>query len=141
MVLYFTYEELQALRVGARALLGERGVVASSAVMAPPESLVQVEQLLPLLQGDMSFATLVELLNVQTAVTVIVDSLRTEMESAVLATHAADEAAVSAYFDFAHGLAVANRIREMAEEMKGVIELATGVPSSVEAAHTFEFPD
>jgi len=141
VVIYFSYEELQALRVGARALLGEGGVTASAVVMTPPESLVQVEQLLPLLQGDMSLATLLELRNVQVAVAAIVDGLRTEMESAVLATHAADEGAVSAYFDFAHGLAVVNRIREMAAEMEGVIELATGAPSSVETAHTFEFPD
>ncbi len=103
MVIYFSYEELQALRVGARALLGEGRVTASAVVMTPPESLVQVEQLLPLLHGDMSLATLLELRNVQAAVAAIVDGLRTEMESAVLATHAADEAAVSAYFDFAHG--------------------------------------
>jgi hypothetical protein len=64
-----------------------------------------------------------------------------QMESAVLATHAADEDAVSAYFDFAHGLTVLHRIEEMAEEMEAMIELVTGDSPSAEAARTFRFPD
>ena len=56
-------------------------------------------------------------------------------------THAADEAAVSAYFDFAHAFSVAGRIREMAAEMEDVIELVNGDTPSPEAARTFEFPD
>ena len=100
MVLYFSYEELQALRAGASALLDGRVVAAAPAVvMTTPENLVQVEQILPLLQGDMSVATLVDMRNVQSAVSTVVDYLRIEMESTVLETHAADEAAVSAYFD------------------------------------------
>jgi len=142
VVLYFSYEELQALRAGASALLDGRVVAAAPAVvMTTPENLVQVEQILPLLQGDMSVATLVDMRNVQSAVSTVVDYLRIEMESTVLETHAADEAAVSAYFDFAYGLAVANRIHEMAAEMEGVIELATGAGSSVKTAETFQFPD
>jgi hypothetical protein len=63
------------------------------------------------------------------------------MESMVLATHAADEDAVSAYFDFAHGLTVSHRIGEMAAEMEAMIELMTGGPVSEDAARTFRFPD
>ena len=100
-----------------------------------------VEEFLPRLHGDLSLATLAELRRVQTAVTAIVECLRVEMESTVLATHAADEAAVSAYFDFAHGLAVTGRLREMAAEMEDVIELVMGGAPSVEATRTFEFPD
>ena len=97
MVLYFSYEELQALRAGASALLDGRVVAtAPAAIMTTPENLVQVEQILPLLQGDMSVATLVDLRNVQSAVGPIVEYLRIEMESPVLAPAAAAEAAVSA---------------------------------------------
>jgi hypothetical protein len=48
---------------------------------------------------------------------------------------------VAAYFDFAHGLAVASRLREMAEEMEALIELVTGEAPSLDAARTFRFPD
>jgi hypothetical protein len=63
------------------------------------------------------------------------------MESMVLATHAADEDAVSAYFDFAHALTVAHRIEELGSEMEAVIELVTGETPSAEAVRSFRFPD
>jgi hypothetical protein len=63
------------------------------------------------------------------------------MESMVLAAHAADEDAVSAYFDFAHGLTVSHRIDEIATEMEAMIELVTGEAPSAEAVRTFRFPD
>lgn len=142
MILRVNYEEIQALRAGARMFLahaaapGRRG-----GVLAPTESRARVEALLPRLQGDLSLGTLDELRKVQTGVAAIVESLRIEMESSVLATHPADEAAVSAYFDFAHGLSVSCRLREMAEEMEALIELVTGEAASLAAARSFKFPD
>ena len=142
MILHFNFEEIQALRAGARAYLGHAEAPASSAVLAPSESRTRVEALLPkLAAGDISLATLEEVRAVQGAVSVVVERLRVQMESMVLATHAADEDAVSAYFDFAHALTVSNRLGDMAEEMEAVIELVTGEAPSVEAARTFRFPD
>ena len=141
MILHVNYEEIQALRAGARMFLAQAGSVGRGAVLAPTESRARVEALAPRLQGDLSLETLAELRKAQTGVAAIVESLRVEMESAVLATHPADEAAVAAYFDFAHGLSVASRLREMAEEMEALIELVTGEAPSLEAARTFRFPD
>ena len=140
MILRFNYEEIQALRAGARAYLGEAGI-STSAVLAPPDGRARVEALLPKLLGDLSFHTLEELRVVRAAVSSVVESLRVQMESMVLSTHAADEEAVSAYFDFAHALTVLHRIDEMDAEMQAVIELVTGEPPTAETARTFQFPD
>lgn len=141
MILHFNYEEIQALTAGARAYLGEAGAPEPSAVLAPSEGRARVEALLPRLVGDVSVYTLEELRAVHGAVATVVELLRVQLESAVLATHAADEDAVSAYFDFAHGLTVLHRIEEMAEEMEAMLELVTGGSPSAEAARTFQFPD
>ncbi len=141
MILHFNYEEIQALRAAARAFLGRDAGLTPSAVLAPSESRARVEALLPLLDGDLSLDTLEELRGVQAGVTAIVEWLRVEMETAVLATHPADESAVTAYFDFAHGLVVASRIEDLAAEMEAVIELVTGEAPSSEAARTFKFPE
>lgn len=141
MILHFNYEEIQALTAGVRAYLGEASAPERSAVLAPSESRARVEALLPRLVGDFSLDTLEELRAVHGAVATVVELLRVQMESAVLATHAADEDAVAAYFDFAHGLTVLHRIEEMSEEMEAMIELVTGDSPSAEAARTFRFPD
>jgi len=140
VILHINYEEVRALQSGGRSLLdGESD--APSYVLAPPESRARVEALLHVLAGDLSVGTLAELRAVATAVDAIVEHLRVEMESVVLATHAADELAVAAYFDFAHGLTVACRLRDMAAEMKALIEVVTGHPADPEAVATFRFPD
>ena len=140
MILHFNYEEIQALRAGARAYLGDEGV-SPAAVLAPSETRAHVEALLPKLVGDLSFSTLAELRIVQSAVDAVVESLRVQMESTVLATHAANEDAVSAYFDFAHAFTVSYRVDELAEEMEAMIELVTGESPTAESARSFQFPD
>ena len=140
MILHFNYEELTALKAGAQVFLEKQEPVYAG-VLAPSESREGVEALLPRLEGDISLSTLDELRNVHAAVEAIVDCLRIEMEATVVATHAADEGAVSAYFDFAHGFTVQHRIGEMAEEMEALIELVTGVRPTDESARTFLFPD
>ncbi|HSG06961.1 MAG TPA: hypothetical protein VLA36_01295 [Longimicrobiales bacterium] len=140
MILHVNYEEIRALRSGGRSLLDGESEPASF-VLAPPESRARVEALLPLLDGDISVGTLAELRAVAVAVEAIVEQLRVEMESVVLATHAADESAVAAYFDFAHGLTVARRLQEMASEMQALIEVVTGHPVDPEAVASFRFPD
>jgi hypothetical protein len=140
VILHFNYEELSALKAGAQVCL-ERGGPDRSTVLAPAETRTHVEALLPRLHGYLSLSTLAEVREVQAAVEAIVECLRVEMESMVVATHAADEWAVSAYFDFAHGFSVAHRLREMAAEMEALIELVTGTAPTAETARTFQFPD
>jgi hypothetical protein len=140
VILHFNYEEIQALRAGARAYLGQV-TAARVIVLAPSESRERVEALLPRLVGDLSLSTLAEVRFLESAVSTVVQSLRVQMESMVLAAHAADEDAISAYFDFAHALTVQSRIREMAEEMEDMVELVTGEAPSAETARTFKFPD
>ena len=140
MILYFNYEELAALKAGAQVFL-EREGPGRGGVLAPSEARARVEALVPRLHGDLSLATLEELRHVQAGVTAIVECLRVEMESTVVATHAADEGAVAAYFDFAHGFTVAHRIGEMASEMEALIELVTGSEPTSETARSFHFPD
>ena len=140
MILYVNYEELTALQSGARVLL-DREETGEGSVLAPCEERARVEALRPQLVGDLSLSTLHDLRQVQTAIHAIVTCLRIEMELTVVTTHAADEEAVAAYFDFAHALAVSHRIDEMASEMEALIELVTGAPPTDETSRSFLFPD
>ncbi|MDZ7781034.1 MAG: hypothetical protein U5R14_14025 [Gemmatimonadota bacterium] len=140
MILQFNYEELTALKSGATGLLRE-DVPADGSVLAPPEKRARVEALVGMLDGDLSLDSLAEVHEVQEAVDSIVAWLRQEMESAVVATHAADESAVAAYFDFAHAFTVSHRISEMASEMTALIELMTGASPTAESARDIHFPD
>jgi hypothetical protein len=140
MILRCNYEELSALRHGARALL-DHGDEEHHPVAAPPEAHATVAALLPRLVGDLTIDTLHELRSVQMAVEAIVVCLRSEMQTAVAATHPADEGAVSAYFEFAHAYSVSERLREAADEMEALIELLTGGPATPEVAREFVFPD
>ena len=64
VILYCNYEELAALKAGARVVL-EREPPAGGPVLAPPETRAHVEALLPRLEGDLSVSTLAELRVVQ----------------------------------------------------------------------------
>jgi hypothetical protein len=141
VILSCNFEEVEALKGGARALLDRTSGSSPVVVLAPPESRARVEALLPRLKGDLSIATLGELRAVRVAIEAIVEHLREEMESHVLAAHAADESAVNAYFAFAHALTVASRVRELGEEMEAIIELVTGDSPTGETLRTFRFPD
>jgi len=140
LILHCNYEELRALRSGGRSLL-EESAEEPSYVLAPPEHRARVEALLPLLDGDVSVTTLAELTGVTLGVEAILEYLRAEMEATVIATHAADESAVAAYFDFAHVLTVLHRLNDLAAEMEAMIELVTGSPPDTETALTFRFSD
>ncbi len=140
VILHLNFEEIRALRAGGRALL-EAGAQASSAVLAPSVSRAVLEAFLPRLEGDLSLSTLSEVRRAERAVGAILDHLLVEMETAVVATHAADELAVAAYFDWAHALTVSARLADMATEMEAVIELVTGEEPDEGASRTFGFPD
>jgi hypothetical protein len=140
VIVYCNFEELTALKAGARQILGGYDVE-HSVVIAPPEERDRVAALVPHLGGDFSVTTLVEQRSLLAAVTIIVEILRVEMESTVSANHPAHEGAVAAYFDFAHAFSVQSRLREVGHEMEALVELVTGGPATYVIARDFAFPD
>jgi len=140
MILTCNFEEVTALTHGARAFLSERAE-SSSPVVAPCETWGAVESLLSQLSGDLSVRTLLDQRQLFLAVEAVVELLREEMDSGVVATHAASEEAVSAYFEYAHALSVMGRVREMGEEMSALVELMTGALPDDAMTRTFMFPD
>lgn len=140
MIFRCNFEELGALKEGADALLSESSGEAST-VAAPPEGREEVEALLPRLRGDLTLETLADQRKVLKGVTVIVARLKDEMDASVLATHPADELAVSSYFLYAHALGVLNRVSRLGQEMEALIEVVTGAPPTPEVAASFRFPD
>ena len=140
MILQCNYEELRALRQGADVVL-RSSTPEACAVAAPPAERAQVEALVPLFEGDVSIATLAEQREVAGGVRLIVETLRLEMDTAVVAAHPADELAVTAYFDYAHALGVLARLDEMGDHMSALIEIVTGSPATDAIAASFTFPD
>ena len=140
MILHCNFEEIQALKAGGSSLL-EGGAEGSSCVPAPAESRARVEALLPLLVGDFDVESLADARGLRVGVAAIVDHLRAEMEALVVDSHAADEGAVAAYFDFAHALSVSHRLDELVAEMEAVVELLTGESADDGAGLAFRFPD
>ena len=140
MILQCNYEELRALRSGARSWL-ESHPRESVAVAAPAPGRPEVEALVPYLDGDLAIPTLADQRVVESGLDAVVQLLRAEMELMVVETHPAHEGAVAAYFEFAHAYAVLARVREIGREMKALIEVVTGEPVSAEVARGFVFPD
>jgi hypothetical protein len=140
MILSCSFEEVTALAHGARSVLHER-VEDPSPVAAPSETRAAVESLLAGLDGGFSVRTLHEQQELERGLRAIVERLREEMDTRVLATHAANEEAVSAYFDFAHSLSVLGRVMDIGEEMTALVELMTGVPPTDRTIREFLFPD
>lgn len=140
MILYLSYEEVQALRLGARNFLRDEGAGAC-AVAAPPAARAEVSALEEQLVGDLEVETLAQQRSLASAISAITECLRVEMETAVGETHPAHEGAVAAYFEYAHTLSVLSRLREMGKEMEAMIEVMTGRSADVAAAATFQFPD
>ena len=140
MIFRCNFEELNALRDGARSYL-EADHDFKAAVAAPPEERMHVESVASRLTGDISLRTLGELDSIIRGVTAIVQRLRVEMETMVVATHPADEGAVAAYFEFAHSFSVLSRLSEMNEEMLALFELMNGRSVSPEDLGNFVFPD
>lgn len=140
MILYLSYEEVQALRQGARSFLAEGGS-GPCAVAAPPSARAEVSALEERLVGDLDIVTLAQQRALASALAAVVECLRIEMETAVGETHPAHEGAVAAYFDYAHALSVLARLREMGSEMEALIEVVTGRPADAAVASSFHFPD
>jgi hypothetical protein len=140
VILHCNYEELQALRSGARSLLDDNPEN-RCAVAVTESRRAGVEAVVPQLVGDLDFHTLGELRNVGSAVGAIVECLRAEMDAVVIATHPAHENAVAAYFDYAHAYTVLGRLRELDHQMEAMIEVVTGGHPDDTVIREFVFPD
>jgi hypothetical protein len=140
MILYISYEEVRALRLGARSFLGDE-TYGMCAVAAPPAARAEVTAFEERLVGDLDVDTLAEQRALVLALSSIVECLHVEMETLVGDTHPAHESAVAAYFDYAHSLSVLQRLRDMGSEMEAMIEVMTGSPVDGVAEASFHFPD
>jgi len=140
MIVSCSFEEVTALAHGARSVLHERSGDPSP-VAAPSATRGAVESLLAGLDGGFSVRTLIQQRELEQGLRTVVECLRQEMDTRVIATHAANEEAVSAYFDFAHALSVLGRVMDMGEEMSALVELMTGVPPNERSIREFVFPD
>jgi hypothetical protein len=140
MILYLSFEELTALNNSAAEVLAEDAAGAQG-INAPPLVLAAVEELIPYLNGDITLRSLDEQRRVERAVRHLTLHARRQMEHAVLEAHPAAEAAVAAYFDYAHLLAVSNRVDAIGEEMAALVRLLTQLHPDSEAGRHFAFPE
>ncbi len=136
MILSCNFEEVTALIHGARSYL-EDGPVTGYAVTSTTALREAVERVVLGIDGDVSVNTLREQEELESGLGAVVEHLHATLESSVLALHPAAEEAVSAYFDYAHALAVLGRVRVMGSEMRALLELVGGA----EPAGSFWFPD
>jgi len=138
MILHCSYEELKAVTAGIERMLADadRGGVA-----APPDVLPDIEALAPRLDGDLDLESLTEQQSVERAIEAVLATAREYVDDAILDQHPAAESAVQAYFDFAHTLALYDRICRIGNEMRALIELMTGEPPSEETAGSIHFEE
>ena len=141
MVLYISYEEVRAVRLGARSVLGDETHGMCAVAAPPPAARAEISALQERLVGDLDVDTLAEQRALVLALSSIVECLRVEMETLVGETHPAHEGAVAAYFDYAHSLSVLQRLQDMGSEMEAMIEVLTGSPVDGVAEASFHFPD
>lgn len=134
VILHCNFEELRALAAASETIVADGH--AHPGVMASPEGVVMVEQLLPRLTGDVSIETLQDQRRVQKAVTFIVGDLHRRMDERIIATYPADEEAVALYFDYGYSRSVLHRLDQMGAEMEAIVELIGGG-----AAAGTTFPD
>ncbi|HUF50605.1 MAG TPA: hypothetical protein VMN60_07230 [Longimicrobiales bacterium] len=140
MILYLSFEELAALNTSASDVLADNAA-GTHGVVAPPQVIAEIEQVLPLLVGDVGLRSLDDQRRMQHAVRYLTIHARRQMERAVIEEHPAAEPAIAAYFIYAQLLTVANRLDAIGAEMAAVIKLLTHEQPDSEAARRFTFPD
>jgi hypothetical protein len=140
VILYLSFEELAALSASAEAMLVAAAAV-EHGIVAPSRGLDDVEQFAHSLSGDIAITTLDEQERMLGVVRLLLSECRLRMNEAVLVEHAAAESAVSAYFTYAHVLAVEHRLAIVGEEMLALAHLMTGEDPDSETARRFVFPE
>jgi hypothetical protein len=140
VILYLSFEELSSLRSAADRVL-EADAHARAGIAAPPQVIADLEQLVPLLTGDITVSTLEQQRRMRTTVAHLLGDAHRLMERAILDQHAAAESAIAAYFDYAHLLTVLRQLDRMRDEMVAMIQVLTGDDPDSEAARRFFFPE
>jgi hypothetical protein len=123
VILNCDFEELRALDRGAELVLEAREAHSPLLNRASPETLEQVENLRPLLNGSITVADVAEIDNIRAAVRLISRTLERMLHEKVIEFHPAHEEAVGLYFDYAHVLTVEHRVDRMAAEMHAITDL------------------
>lgn len=139
MILYLSFEEIAALSASAENALAQNA--AGGHVAAPPQIVADLESLAHRLDGELRVTSLDDQDRMQRAVRHLLTACRAAMDAAVLDLHPADEAAVAAYFSYAHVLTVDRRLRLIGEEMLAIAQLMTGEEPDSDATRRFTFPD
>ncbi|MGH7500961.1 MAG: hypothetical protein ACREL7_04315 [Longimicrobiales bacterium] len=123
MMLNCSFEELAALDAAVERVRGSVGV---GGVAAPPAALHDVDALAPRLTGDLDIEKLAEQESVQRALEFLLAEARERTDTLILEQYPAAEDAVQAYFEYAYVLTVLDRVRQMGDEMRAIIDLMTG---------------
>jgi hypothetical protein len=139
MILYCSFEEIQALTAGAERVLARAG--SGAAVAAPSEAVAGVETLLERLPTGVTLPTLAEQRRLRLGMALIRQTQLEQMEDAIRNLHPAAEEAVTGYFDYAHTVAALERLEVMGHEMAAIIEVITGAPVTPESAASVSFTD
>jgi hypothetical protein len=140
LILYLSFEELAALGSCAERLLLANSV-SGHGIAAPPQLVAEVEQFSQRLTGDITITSLEDQRTLQLVVRNLLDRARAAMDEAVILQHAAAEAAVAGYFEYAHVLTVHNRLEAIGEEMSAIVQVMTGEDPESETGRRFSFPD
>jgi hypothetical protein len=138
MILHCTFEELSVLGAAAERVLHAPD---AGGVAAPPQVMADLEALAPRLTGDIGVQTLHEVQSIQRAGSFLLEDARERADAMILEQHPAAEAAVVAYFEYAHLLTFLDRVNRMGAQMKALIELMTGEAPTESGARRVSFPD
>jgi hypothetical protein len=140
VILYLSFEELSALSAEAERVLAA-GEAAGYGIAAPPQFLAEVESFAELLVGDVSVDSLQQQRSMGRVVDHLLRGCRNRMDRMIVELHPAAEYAVAAYFDYAHILAVSDRLDTIGGEMEALVHVVTGEDPSSDSAARFSFPE
>jgi hypothetical protein len=154
VILYLNFEELTALGAEAGRVLdagaGRILDVATGRVLdagtghgiaAPTQLLTEVDSFAQLLIGDIAITSLEHHSSMRRVLDVLLRHSRARLDATIIDQHPAAEAAVAAYFDYAHMLAASARLDAIGLEMRALASLMTGADPESDSARRFAFPD
>ncbi|MEX1184272.1 MAG: hypothetical protein WEF86_13650 [Gemmatimonadota bacterium] len=140
MILYLSFEELAALSASAESVLTGDDA-AEHGIAAPVRIMAEVEQFAQRLVGDVVVSSLDEQESMLRVVRHLLYECRLRMDEAVLMDGSSGEAAIAAYFAYAHVLSVEKRLTVIGQEMSAIVHVVTGDESDSENGRRFLFPE